>query len=153
MARGRQKRTERVPFGVLRRKLNLDPATEKRLKENNMIPRFVNDEDFGQRLKDAQSGGYEFVTADGTEKLGDISEQQERDRCIKKLVGTHRDGSPKFAYLMAIPEQFYEEDQAAKEAVNMKVDNAIRGGSPTGLKHHGVDPKHGGTYNKNIKLE
>jgi hypothetical protein len=54
---------------------------------------------------------------------------------------------------MAIPEKFYTEDQAAKEAVNLKVDQAIRGGNPRGLKPHGVPTELGGTYNKNIQLE
>jgi hypothetical protein len=153
MTRGRQKRTDRIPFGVLRQKLNLDKATEARLKREKLVPRWINDDDFGQRIKDAQSGGYEFVTADGTEKIGDAKELQDSNKAIKKLVGTHRDGSSKIAYLMAIPEEFYNEDQAAKEEVNMRVDNAIRGGNPAGLKHHGVDPKHGSTYKKNIKLE
>lgn len=153
MARGKQKRTERIPYGVLRRKLSIDSETEARLKKEGLVPYWFNDDHNGQNLIDALNGGYEFVTAVGEEKIGDIKELQERGRGMSRLVGTHRDGSPQYAYLMAIPEKFYKEDQAAHEAGNAKVDEAIRGGNPTGLKHHGVDPKHGGTYKKNIQLE
>ena len=150
MARGKQNRRERVPFGVPRRKMTLDRNTEAELKAAGKVPRWINDEDHGSRLEQAQDGGYEFIQAKGSEAVGEGKEVQERDRAIKKLVGTHKDGKPKYAYLMAIDEKYHKEDQAKKEATNAKVDEAIRGGNPTGLSHHGVSPDKGGTYVKNV---
>ena len=153
MARGRAKRTERVPFGQARQKLSLGKELEDKLNAEGLRPYWFNDDDHGQRLQDAQNGGYEFVTADGDEEIGDDKKVQERDRKIKKLVGTHKDGRPKYAYLMAIKKEWYEEDQQLKEERNRMVDNAIRGGEPEGLQHHGVDPSKGGTYKKNINYK
>lgn len=150
MARGRQDRKARVPFGVQRRKMTLDSATEARLKAEGKVPRWINDDDHGSRLQAAQDGSYEFLMAEGTEVVGDAQETQERDRRIRKLVGTHKDGSPKYAFLMAIPKELYDEDQAAKEEKNKLVDQAIKGGSPSGLGHHGVSPDKGGSYVKNV---
>lgn len=150
MARGRQDRRARVPFGVQRRRMTLDSATEARLKAKGKIPRWVNDDDHGSRLQQAQDGSYEFMTAAGTEAVGDAQEQQERDRRIRKLVGTHKDGSPKYAYLMAIDKELSDEDQREKEKTNRMVDEAIRGGNPSGLGHHGVSPDKGGTHVKNV---
>jgi hypothetical protein len=150
MARGRQDRKARVPFGVQRRKMTLDKATEARLKAEGKVPRWVNDDDHGSRLQQAQDGSYEFLTATGTEAVGDAQETQERDRRIKKLVGTHKDGSPKYAFLMAIDKELYDEDQAAKEQTNKMVDQAIKGGNPSGLGHHGISPDKGGTHVKTV---
>jgi hypothetical protein len=146
----RKERTTRVAFGVPRLKMNLDAKTEARLKKEGVVPRWINDEDHGQRLKNAIDGGYEFVNADGTEEVGTTKEVQDRDRRIRKLVGANKDGSAKYAYLMAIPREYYDEDQAKKEATNRMVDDAIRGGSPGGLKPHGIAPDKGGTYVKNV---
>ena len=153
MARGRTQRTERVPFGQPRQKLNLHPDLKKKLDSEGLRPYWFNDDDHGERLRDAERGGYEFVTADGDEKVGDGKEVQERDRKIRKLVGTHKDGRPKYAYLMAIKKEWHEEDQQTKEQRNKMVDDSIRGGSTPGVQHHGVDPSKGGTYKKNIKLD
>ena len=153
MARGRTQRKERVPFGQARQKLNLGTELQKKLDSEGLRPYWFNDDDHGERLRDAQRGGYEFVTADGDEKVGDAKEVQERDRKIRKLVGTHKDGRPKYAYLMAIKKEWYEEDKEAKEENNRMVDDAIRGGTTPGLQHHNIDPSKGGTYKKNIKLD
>lgn len=150
MAKGRQDRKARVPFGVQRRKMTLDSSTESRMKAEGKVPRWINDEDHGNRLQAAQDGGYDFVQAAGTEAVGDAQEIQERDRRIRKLVGTHKDGSPKYAYLMAIDKGLYDEDQAEKEKRNQMVDQAIKGGNPSGLGHHGVSPDKGGSYVKNV---
>lgn len=151
--RGRTKRTERVPFGVRKQRMSLDDATKKRLDSDGLIPRWINDENHGQRLKDAQAGGYNFVMPIGDEQVGTKKEVVERDRHMRKLVGRHRDGSPKYAYLMAIKKEFYEEDKARKEEVNKMVDEAILGGTPKGLQDHGVDPSKGRTHIKNINYK
>jgi hypothetical protein len=143
----KEERTERVPFGVPRRKMNIDANTLKRL--NGRVPRWINDVE--NRISEAQSGGYEFV--EGEVRLGDAKTLADADRRIKKQVGTNKNGSPRFAFLMAIKKEFYEEDQAKKEQQNMMVDTAIKGGNPTGLNHHGVSPSAGGAYVKNIEYQ
>lgn len=144
MAR-RNERRKRNPLGVPRLKLNLDDDTMQRLKSEGKVPRWVNDTD--TRIMDAQAGDYEFLTIDA--KVGDKQEEVERQK-ISKVVGRNKDGSPMKAYLMAIPEEYYREDQQAKEEINKRVDDAIRGGNPSGLQHHGVDPNKGGAYVKNV---
>jgi hypothetical protein len=139
-------RTERIPFGVPKKKMNIDEETRKRL--GTRVPRWINDTD--TRIVDAQGGGYDFIE---NVKLGDAKEESDKDRRVRKQVGKNKDGSPKYAYLMAIPEKFYKEDQKAKEAINAKVDQAIKGGSPQGLQNHGVNPNSGGAYVKNIQYE
>jgi len=152
MANKRKARNERVAFGVPRTKLSLSPETEKMMKEKKLFPRWFNDDDHGSRLKAAEDGGYEFVTADGTEKIGEDNEAQVKGKAIKKLVGTHKDGSPQFAYLMAINEKWHKEDMIAKERTNQMVDEAIRSGS-SGGKSHGVDPSLGSTNIKNVSYK
>lgn len=150
MARVRSQRKERVPFGVARKKLDLHPDLQKRLKADRKVWYWFNDDDHGERIREAEEGGYEFVTADGYSKLGDTNEKQEKGKKIRKLVGTHKSGSPMYAYLMAIKEEWYEEDQIKKQEKPNLIDEAIQGGNTPGVAHHGVDPTKGGTYRKNI---
>jgi|WetSurMetagenome_2_1015567.scaffolds.fasta_scaffold59543_2 hypothetical protein len=133
-----RKRTERIPFGVPRLKMNLDQETLRNLESKGLVPRWVNETD--SRLINAEKGGYEFINS--KVKVGDEQKEVE-DQRIKQRVGTNRDGSPMFSYLMAIPKEYYDEDQAEKEKINKKVDDAIRGGSPPGLQNHGVSPNLG----------
>ena len=148
-------RTERVPFGVRRQKMSLAAETKEMLESKGLVPRWFNDEEHGERLRQAQQGGWEFVIPTGTIKVGDAKEKQEEGAKIKKLVGTHRDGRPKYAYLMAIRKKWYEEDQMKKEERNMMVDEAIRGGN-TGagnLGAHPNSPNKEGLYRKNINYK
>ena len=125
---GRRKRT---PFGSLNMKLSVDQATLDNLKKRGMVARWINDDNHGQRIKDAYAGDYEFVEATGNEVIGNSA--ADVDKRIKKLVGTEKDGSPKYAYLMAIKSEYHAEDQAAKEQINSKVDETIRAGKPSGV--------------------
>lgn len=146
-------RRERVPFGVASLKMNLDSSTMERLKKEEKVPRWINDVD--DRIISAERGGYEFVDDSGHEaiKTGDAGEVQEQDRRIKRRVGKTKDGAPIIAYLMAIPKEYYDEDQAKKEEVNARVDQAIKGGTPPGLSGHGVSSTEGGAYVKNVDYQ
>lgn len=148
-----EERRTRQPLGVMRKKLSLDKKTRDMLKKEGLVPRMVNDDNHGERIRDAIAGGYDFISSDGELILGDTVVRKELNMRVRKTVGTNKDGSPKFAYLMAIRRDFYEEDQARKEEQNKMVDEAIRGGNPTGLKDHGVTPDKGGTNIKNIVYE
>lgn len=144
-------RKKRIPFGGMRTKLNLDQATEDKFKSAGKTLRWINDEDHGMRLRAAEDGGYNFVDADDTE-IGSIKELQDDKRRIRKLVGTHKDGSPKYAYLMAISKRIYNADQKKKEEQNELVDIAIKGGQPAGVGNH-MDSDLAKTYPKNIQYK
>jgi hypothetical protein len=81
--------------------------------------RVINDKD--ARLQDALDGGYEFVHS--KEKLGDDSaaEGTAMDSRVAKPVGGGTTG-----YLMRIPNEFYEADQAAKEADIKKTEKGMQ---------------------------
>jgi hypothetical protein len=147
----KQDRRKRTPLGVQRKSLSLDEKTLKAL--NGRVPRWVNDDNHGQRISAALEGGYNFIESTGTEMVGDTVKSEESDRRIRKLVGTHKDNSPKYAYLMAIEKEFYDEDQARKEAENAKVDQTIKGGQPRGINDHGISPDQGRTFVKNVEYQ
>jgi len=149
MARGRRAATRRGgTFGQRKRKLTLDDATMQRLESEELVPRWINDDE--GRLNAAYQADYDFLTADGTEQIGDIGEETEKGRRMRKLVGKHADGKPKYAYCMVIPKKYYQESQEKKEEANKMVDIAIQGGDTPGVKDHGIDPKQGSTNVKNI---
>jgi len=149
----RNRRTKRVPFGRPRLKMSLDDKLMRRLEKANLVPRWINDDNHGQVLAQAQDGGYLFVTSDGSEFIGEELDTPDKDRRIKKFVGSERSGEPITAYLMAIPKKFYEEDLQSKEEQNLMVDAAVKGGNPSGLKSHDVSPELGGTSVKEIKYK
>ena len=148
MARGRRTERRGGSFGQRKMKMKLDDATAKRLESEGLNFRWINDDE--GRIEAAFQADYDFLTADGTEQIGDLGEATEKGRRMRKLVGTHKDGNPKYAYGMVIKQKFYEENQAQKEEVNKMVDEAIQGGDTPGVKAHGLDPKQGGTNVKNI---
>jgi len=121
-------RTARIPLGVRRAKLTARPIPGYNL-------RFVNDTP--GRLDAAQKGGYEFVYEENAIKgevaaslsLGnaEIASNDLGSR-IRRFVGTNKDGSPQYAYLMKIPTELYEQDQAAKEAKRAVTDDLIKKG-------------------------
>ena len=107
-------RNKRKPFGVARLKLSIDKQLE------GYHYRWVNDEP--GRIASAQSGDYAFA-----EPL-EVGREETEDGRVRELVGTNKDGSSMYAYLMRIPLDFYLEDQQEKQAYLDDVDNAIRGG-------------------------
>ncbi len=71
--------------------------------------------DHKNRLHDADETGYEFVEED----------HDGRQMKVTRRVGVHEDGSPMLAYLMEIRQEFYDDDQAAKQAEVDEIDRAI----------------------------
>ena len=150
MARGRRETRRGGSFGQRKMKMKLDAETEARLKSEGLHFRWVNDDP--GRLDEAYKGDYDFLTADGTEVIGEAGDTTEKGRKMRKLVGTHKDGKPKYAYGMVIKQKFYEENKEKKESVNKMVDTAINGGD-TGEGQLGSDPNNPnkqGLYKKNI---
>ncbi len=108
-------RRKRVPLGVPVQRLQADVPS-------GMTGRWANDTP--GRIQRALEGGYQFISSDG-------EVVQDRSGCRSEIVGTGRDGGAMKAYLMAIPTVLYEEDQAAKAALNKERMSAIRSGEPT----------------------
>jgi len=120
-------RKKRVPFGAHRTKLQVADEIK------GYVLRWFNDQD--GRLQRAQDGGYEFVNKREVPKLGIGDGQLHQDNSdlnsrVSKVVSR---GEPIIrAYLMKIKQEYYDEDQAAKEAVNAQVDDALKAGRPGG---------------------
>ena len=143
MTRTRKKdRKKRVGFGVPHLSMTIDEKTQRRLEAEGKVAYWFNDKD--NRIQRALESDYEFVTYDDV-KVG-TDEEVEEDRRIKKRVGRGVE-----AFLMAIPKEYYDEDQAAKEERNKMVDEAIRGGQPPGVDTPNVAG--GGTYKGNISYK
>lgn len=100
-------RSRRVPMGGPDLKLEVTD------KDEAYVYRWMNDT--RNRIHKAQSAGYEFVE-DGSH-IGTGAEDRNSDvgSNVSQVVGTQEDGSAQRAYLMRIPREFYEEDQAAKQ--------------------------------------
>lgn len=89
-------RTERVPLSGRRTKLTIEKT------DPNYKYRFVKDDKMG-RIDDFKHAGYELV-------------KKEDGTYDSRVVGTHKDGSPRHDFLMRQKKEYYEEDQRAKEA-------------------------------------
>lgn len=146
MARSKADRKERVPLGAIRAKMTVDADTKGRYPGKRM--RWINDTADG-RVQHAQDGGYAFVNGDGKEKIGDGQNgNSDMGSRVSRVVGTKEDGTPLRAYLMAIDEEFYKEDQAAKQKEVDEIDAQIRSGSVGGTK-----PGQDGRYVKDISYK
>lgn len=82
------------------------------------------------RIDQALAAGYEFVSPDevGGVASNVVSRNTDLGDKVRFLVGTTANNEPMYAYLMKLPLDLHEEDQAALQAKNDRVDDAIRGG-------------------------
>lgn len=105
----RELRKTRVPVGVPT--LNLDYPTR-----DGYCRRVVCDRH--GRLDKFIKAGWRFVGEDELEsKPGSalkINTRETIDGSVGQVVGTHKDNTQMMGYLMEIPEELYDEDQAAK---------------------------------------
>lgn len=124
-----EKRKERIPVGIKRRKLSADIQPGK-------VGRWVNDEP--GRLQAYLDGGYEFVDdPQATDKSDELGTR--KSRIVDSRTG-------KKAYLMEIDKELYDEDQKVKQKRNDDIDERIKSGN--------IDNKLGGAgYNAGIKYE
>lgn len=111
---------ERVPFGSQRMKLQFP-------QRPGFVRHLFNDEP--GRIQDALNAGYVHVKDETTGKP------------TTRIVGVAREGGGLFGYLMEIPEEFYNADQALKMEPLDAFDAAIRSG-----KVDGKVPGHDGRY-------
>ena len=96
-------------------------------KDPNYVYRFVNDT--GSRIDQMKQAGYEIVTDDnlivGDSRVSDPSSQGSAKRVISK------DGT--VSYLMRQKKEYYEEDQAAKQAHNDEIEAAMKKQASEGM--------------------
>lgn len=145
----RAKRKERVKFGTAKMNLSIDPATRQRLEKEGLVARWAND--VKGRVEELRERGYEFVRdPEGQIEAGEKGGSTDMGSAVSKIVGENKDGSPMRAYLMVQSKEFYEEDQALKEEINQKTDEAIRRGTPSGPNQASVSEGGGRTYVKNV---
>lgn len=109
----RPQRAKRIPFGVPKTKLGV----------NLSIPGhylyWCND--IENQIEEARAGGYEFVIP---KEIGEVRE----DSQVRRLVGTKKDGSPLYAYLLKIKQEWHEEDKAQLAEIDDQFERAIRRG-------------------------
>ena len=117
----RTTRTTRVPL------MNRGPQTISGIKDPDFVYRFVNDT--GSRLHTMQRAGFEFVADDemvvGSSRVSDASDLGSRKSVISN------DGTT--SYLMRVKREFYEEDQAAKQAQIDEQEGAMKKQASQGM--------------------
>lgn len=120
---------KRVAFSANRKRLQVDAQFP------GYVTRWFNDQD--DRLQRAEDAGYEFVNRREISQVGDkdiTSGNTDVNSRVSRVVGRSANQQGIRAYFMKIPEAFYKEDQAKKEAVNALVDEAIRAGTAGGAE-------------------
>jgi hypothetical protein len=100
------------------------------------VTRWFNDQD--DRIQRAEDAGYLFVNRTEVGQVGDKDVSNGKtgntdlNSKVSRVVGRTAQSQPIRAFLMKIPHELYNEDQAAKEEVNRRVDDAIRAGKSGG---------------------
>lgn len=128
----REGKRERVPMSGHRSKLQLSESDRKALDEAGFVPRWVNDVD--GRVEQALAGGYVYVEPEEAKSVGQMALHEgnsDLNGRVSKIV-SKGGGQPIRAYLMKIKKEFYDEDQAAKQARNDEIEDALRNGQPGG---------------------
>ena len=143
----REGRRVRVPFGGPRLRLQLSDEDQKRFEEEGYVARWFNDQD--GRVARAEGGGYVFVKPEEVPSLGSGVVHQGNTNAGSKVSKVVSRGEPIItAYLMKIRKEYYDEDQAAKEENNAKVDEALAAGGAGGASIENQYGK-GVTYSHN----
>jgi hypothetical protein len=123
----------RVPFGGFRMKQQLSDEDMAEFKKRKMVTHWFNDE--AGRIERAQGAGYNFVKPEHASSLGRGALHQDgndpESNARVSIIANRGDPIIR-AYLMEISEKYYKEDQAKKEEVNMKVDEALALGGKRG---------------------
>jgi hypothetical protein len=130
MATTPKNRPKRTPLGARNR---LSFQIDQKDKEAFSY-RVINDQD--DRLARAQEAGYEFVQSE--ESLGDlrVAEASSLGANVAKPVGNGVTG-----YLMRIKKEWYDEDQAAKEAKLKELEQSMQSTNVTKQYGEGLTDK------------
>jgi len=117
---------QRVPFGGHRQKLQLSDLDQKYFKSKGLVVRWINDKD--GRIERAIAGAWDFVEPEEAQSVGGGEIHQENSDLhgkVSKVVSMGVD-KPIRAFLMKLPVKYWKEDQAEKEKVNARIDDALR---------------------------
>jgi len=120
----RVSKEDRKPFGSQTQKLAYPPRTGFHRHWFNEEP---------GRIDAALAAGYTHV-------------EDKEGRKVQRIVGVNAAGGPLNAYLMEIPEEWYQEDMAEQQRLVDEKDAAIREGSVGGR------PGEDGRYVKKIEI-
>jgi hypothetical protein len=120
----RVSKEDRKPFGSQTQKLAYPPRTGFHRHWFNEEP---------GRIDAALAAGYTHV-------------EDKEGRKVQRIVGVNTAGGPLNAYLMEIPEEWYQEDMAEQQRLVDEKDAAIREGSVGGR------PGEDGRYVKKIEI-
>ena len=121
----------RTPFGGFRLKMQLSDEDMKGFKRRNKVTRWFNNEP--GRIERALAAGYSYVKPEHAMSLGQGAlhgDGKDAESAARVSLVVNK-GEPVIrAYLMETSVKHFNEDQAAKEAVNAQVDEALAlGGS------------------------
>jgi len=101
-------------------------------KDRKMVTRWFNDDP--GRIERALAGGYNYVDPRNATSLGQGAlhrDSTDLSRSRVSIVVTRGEPVTR-AYLMEIKQEFFDVDQAAKEAINFQVDEALALGGSRG---------------------
>ena len=119
-----------------RKRRNVFNGTEVKLSVRNQIPGYHLHvfTDAGSRIQEAMDSGYEFVTPTEVGGVSEnlVSRKGDLGERIRYLVNPRAEGTEQYGYLMKIRQEWYEEDQAALQEKNDRIDTAVRSGKVTG---------------------
>ena len=133
-----QKKSAPAPAndGTVRKRRNVFNGTEVKLGVREQIPGYhlYIFTDTGSRIQEALDSGYEFVTPTEVGGVSEnvVSRNGDLGERIRYLVNPRAEGTEQYGYLMKIRQEWYEEDQAALQEKNDRIDLAIRNGKTTG---------------------
>ena len=126
-----QDRVVRRPFSGPQLKLQMSAEDRQAFKDRGMVPRWFNDQE--SRIARAEGAGYQFVTPKQVPSLGSGVIHGGNTDIGSKVSLVVSKGEPVIrAYLLEISQEFFDEDQAAKESVNALVDEALALGGHLG---------------------
>lgn len=84
--------------------------------------------DEGARLMLMENAGYSFVEAGELQGFGAQAHNTDPGSRVRFVLGVKGSGEPMYGYLMKIPEEFWQQDQAGIERTNREIDAQIKGG-------------------------
>lgn len=118
--------------GAERKRRNTFNGTQAKLVVGHDIPgyKLYGFNDTAGRIQEALDTGWEFVSPDevGGTRSNVVDGNTDLGDKVRWRVGKNEDGSALFCYVMKIRNEWYEEDQAALQARNDAIDDAIRNG-------------------------
>ena len=121
------RKTERVPLGTHRLKLQLSDYDLKAFEKRGLKTRWCNDD--GGRINQALAGSYRFVTPEEATSLGEsaiCSGNKDLGPRVRQVVS--KGDKVMYAYLMCIPKDLWLSDQQVKwDDIADKEQGLIRG--------------------------